>query len=80
MAEPDIQPNVLLIITDQHRVDHLGFSGNAEVRTQNLDDSRFAFTVGAGHWRAVGLGFNCEVCSEIVSGDFAGGFGSFDCG
>ena len=37
MAEPDIQPNVLLIITDQHRVDHLGFSGNAEVRTPNLD-------------------------------------------
>ena len=31
------QPNVLLILTDQHRADHVGFAGNTEVRTPNLD-------------------------------------------
>ncbi|MDH3706277.1 MAG: sulfatase-like hydrolase/transferase [Acidimicrobiia bacterium] len=31
------QPNVLFIITDQHRADHLGFMGNRVVRTPNLD-------------------------------------------
>ncbi len=31
------QPNVLLIITDQHRADHTGFGGNGLVRTPNLD-------------------------------------------
>ena len=30
-------PNVLLILTDQHRADHVGFAGNDEVRTPNLD-------------------------------------------
>jgi len=31
------QPNILLIITDQHRADHTGFGGNGVVRTPNLD-------------------------------------------
>ncbi len=31
------QPNVLFIITDQHRADHVGFAGNEVVRTPNLD-------------------------------------------
>ena len=31
------QPNVLFIITDQHRADHAGFGGNDVVRTPNLD-------------------------------------------
>ena len=31
------KPNILLIITDQHRADHTGFGGNALVRTPNLD-------------------------------------------
>jgi arylsulfatase A-like enzyme len=31
------RPNVLFIITDQHRADHVGFGGNAVVRTPNLD-------------------------------------------
>ncbi len=31
------QPNILLIITDQHRADHVGFGGNTVVRTPNLD-------------------------------------------
>ena len=29
--------NVLVIVTDQHRADHLGFMGNHVVRTPNLD-------------------------------------------
>ncbi len=31
------QPNVLFIITDQQRADHVGFMGNGVVRTPNLD-------------------------------------------
>lgn len=31
------QPNVLVIITDQHRADHVGFGGNTVVRTPHLD-------------------------------------------
>ena len=30
-------PNILFIITDQHRADHVGFMGNNVVRTPNLD-------------------------------------------
>jgi arylsulfatase A-like enzyme len=30
-------PNVLLIVTDQHRPDHTGFGGNPVVQTPNLD-------------------------------------------
>ncbi len=31
------KPNILLIITDQHRADHTGFGGNKLVQTPNLD-------------------------------------------
>ena len=31
------KPNVLFIMTDQHRADHVGFMGNSTVRTPNLD-------------------------------------------
>ncbi|MEM7219500.1 MAG: sulfatase-like hydrolase/transferase [Pseudomonadota bacterium] len=31
------RPNVLCIITDQHRADHVGFMGNGVVRTPHLD-------------------------------------------
>ncbi|MET1088638.1 MAG: sulfatase-like hydrolase/transferase [Arthrobacter sp.] len=31
------RPNILFIIADQLRADHLGFNGNTEVRTPNLD-------------------------------------------
>ena len=31
------QPNILIIMTDQHRPDHTGFGGNKVVRTPNLD-------------------------------------------
>ena len=33
----DRQPNFLLIITDQHRADHLGCYGNPIVRTPSID-------------------------------------------
>ena len=32
-----MQPNILLIMTDQHRADHVGFGGNQQVRTPHLD-------------------------------------------
>ena len=31
------QPNFVLIITDQHRADHLGCCGNPVVQTPNID-------------------------------------------
>ncbi|MEE4201316.1 sulfatase-like hydrolase/transferase [Erythrobacter sp.] len=31
------RPNILVIMTDQHRADHTGFGGNRIVRTPNLD-------------------------------------------
>lgn len=31
------QPNILLIMTDQHRADHTGFGGNGVVQTPHLD-------------------------------------------
>ena len=38
MSEPKSEkPNVLVIITDQQRADHLGFMGNQVVNTPNLD-------------------------------------------
>jgi arylsulfatase A-like enzyme len=32
-----MRPNIVLIVTDQHRADHVGFGGNATVQTPNLD-------------------------------------------
>jgi arylsulfatase A-like enzyme len=34
---PTARPNLLLIITDQQRADHVGFGGNDIVRTPHLD-------------------------------------------
>jgi len=31
------RPNILFLMTDQHRFDHLGFNGNSVVNTPNLD-------------------------------------------
>ncbi|TJY63670.1 sulfatase, partial [Arthrobacter sp. CAU 1506] len=36
-AAPSVRPNVLVLIADQLRADHLGFAGNPTVRTPNLD-------------------------------------------
>lgn len=33
----DSQPNIVFIMTDQHRADHVGFGGNAVVDTPHLD-------------------------------------------
>ena len=38
------RPNVLFIITDQQRADHVGFGGNDVVRTPNFD--LFAVVLG----------------------------------
>lgn len=35
---PSPQPNFLIILTDQHRADHLGCYGNTIVRTPNIDE------------------------------------------
>ncbi|MEE2997519.1 MAG: sulfatase-like hydrolase/transferase [Pseudomonadota bacterium] len=37
MKTPDTPPNIILIITDQHRADHLGCYGNEIVKTPNID-------------------------------------------
>lgn len=37
MPETSRRPNFLLIVTDQHRADHLGAYGNPVVRTPNID-------------------------------------------
>ena len=37
-AEMQRPKNVLIIVTDQQRADHVGFMGNQVVRTPNLDE------------------------------------------
>ena len=44
------QPNVLFIVTDQHRADHVGFGGNEVVRTPNLDALAARGTVFDNAW------------------------------
>ena len=46
------RPNVLFIITDQHRADHVGFMGNEVVRTPNLDGLAERGTVFENAWVA----------------------------
>ncbi|MCP4083791.1 MAG: sulfatase-like hydrolase/transferase [Actinomycetia bacterium] len=46
------QPNILFIITDQHRADHVGFAGNDVVRTPNLDALADRGTVFENAWVA----------------------------
>ena len=36
MSTPD-RPNIILITTDQQRYDTLGVTGNAQIRTPNLE-------------------------------------------
>ena len=35
--QPGLRPNVLFVICDQLRADHLGFAGNSVVQTPNID-------------------------------------------
>lgn len=44
------RPNVLFVITDQHRADHVGFMGNEVVRTPNLDALAARGTVFENAW------------------------------
>ncbi|MGI9612773.1 MAG: sulfatase family protein [Acidimicrobiales bacterium] len=50
MTDAPRQPNVLFIITDQHRADHVGFAGNSVVRTPNLDAVAARGTVFESCW------------------------------
>ena len=44
------RPNVLFIITDQHRADHVGFMGNTVVKTPHLDALAERGTVFENAW------------------------------
>ncbi len=46
------RPNVLFVITDQQRADHVGFAGNDVVRTPHLDALAARGTVFDGAWVA----------------------------
>ncbi|MCP3939157.1 MAG: sulfatase-like hydrolase/transferase [Actinomycetia bacterium] len=46
------QPNVLFVITDQQRADHVGFAGNGVVRTPNIDAIAERGTVFENAWVA----------------------------
>ncbi len=54
MGDQPVQrrPNVLFIITDQQRADHVGFAGNDIVRTPNLDALAARGTVFDSAWVA----------------------------
>ncbi|MEZ5229914.1 MAG: sulfatase-like hydrolase/transferase [Acidimicrobiales bacterium] len=49
---PGRRPNVLFIITDQQRADHVGFAGNEIVQTPNLDALAARGTVFDSAWVA----------------------------
>ena len=46
------RPNVLFVITDQQRADHVGFAGNPVVRTPNIDSIAARGTVFDHAWVA----------------------------
>lgn len=46
------KPNILFVITDQHRADHVGFMGNEVVQTPNLDAIAARGTVFENAWVA----------------------------
>ncbi len=50
MTDQPRRPNVLFIITDQHRADHVGFMGNDVVDTPNLDALADRATVFENAW------------------------------
>jgi arylsulfatase A-like enzyme len=51
-SEPQTRPNILWIIADQLRADHVGFGGNPIVRTPNLDALAARGTVFDWAWVA----------------------------
>ena len=44
MEKPITHPNILCFVTDQQRADHLGCSGNPDVKTPHID--RLGLQVG----------------------------------
>jgi len=50
------RPNFLLIMTDQHRADHLGCYGNSVVRTPNID------AIARSGTRFTNFFVNCPIC------------------
>lgn len=50
--DPGDRPNVLFVIADQHRADHVGFMGNQVVRTPHLDGLAARGTVFENAWVA----------------------------
>ena len=52
MSESGRRPNVLFVITDQQRADHVGFRGNDVVRTPHLDGLAARGTVFDNAWVA----------------------------
>lgn len=49
-TDQNSRPNVLFIITDQHRADHAGFMGNTVVKTPHLDALAARGTVFESAW------------------------------
>ena len=45
LADPESQPNIVLVISDDQDNEHFGFMGNKTVRTPNLDELAAAGTV-----------------------------------
>lgn len=56
LAPPVSRPNFLLIITDQHRADHVGAYGNTLVRTPHID------TLAQHGWRANNMHVATPIC------------------
>jgi arylsulfatase A-like enzyme len=56
MPQPSRPPNVILIMTDQHRADALGCAGNPIIQTPNLD------ALAAGGVRFTNAYVQCPVC------------------
>ena len=56
------KPNILFIMTDQQRADHVGFMGNGVVQTPHLDSLAASGGAVDGSDRRPGrnAGFNCR--------------------
>jgi arylsulfatase A-like enzyme len=72
------RPNILIILTDEHRFDGVGFNGNPHIRTPNLDRLASEATNLAGHTCST------PVCTpsraSMMTGRYARSHGAFDVG
>jgi len=68
------QPNFLLIITDQHRADHIGAYGNSVVRTPHVDQ------LAEKGWRFGGMHVATPICmpnrASLMTGRYPSAHGS----